>query len=78
MFVMLVTYFVIIKRVLRNIHTKKRDDLTDDFIDDDDDNDDDDDVDGYGNDPNVINDVELEAKNHTKNQSGKFFNQIWK
>ena len=62
---MLVTYFVIIKRVLRNIHKKKRDDLTDDFIDDDDDDydDDDDDFDVYGNNPDVIKVVKLEVQN---------------
>ena len=61
MFAMLVKYFIIITIVLRKNHMKK----PDDFIDDDDDDDDEDDyaVYGYGNNPNVINDVELEVKN---------------
>ena len=60
MFVMLVTYFIIITRVFRKNSIKKYY-----FIDDDGDDysDDVDAVDGYGNDPNVITDFELEVQN---------------
>ena len=50
---------------------KKRYGKSNNFIDDDDDDDDDDAVDGYGNDTNIITDIELKAQNTKYTKSNR-------